>query len=126
MAMRPSAAAARSGQWSSHLQLADAQQAGQPGIGGAIGRIQQHGRAAGKIEAAADDQADAGFLGALVGADDAGKGVAVGDGDRLHAQDGGACDQFLDLRGAAQEAVVGGDLEFGVHPAIIVCSRLYS
>ena len=65
--------------------LAERQQPAQPGIGRPVGRIDQERGAIGQIEPAADDQPDAGRLGRLMGADDAGEAVAVGDRQRLDA-----------------------------------------
>ena len=102
--------------------LAERQQPAQPGIGRPIGRIDQDGHAVAEIEAAADDQAHAGGLGGLMGADDAGERVAVDDGQRLDAHRGGRGEQLLAGGGAAQEAEMRGHLQLGVaraaHPKI--------
>ena len=75
--------------------LAERQQPAEPRIGRPVGRIDQDRHAVGEIEPAADDQPDAGRLGRLMGADDAGEAVAVDDGQRLDAEDGGLREQFL-------------------------------
>jgi len=49
-----------------------------------------------------------------MGAGDAGQGVAVGDGERRQAERLGGGQQLLDVAGAAQEGVVGGDLQLDV------------
>ena len=84
--------------------LAERQQPAQPRIGRPVGRIDQDRHAVGEIEPAADDQADAGGLGGLMGAHDAGQRVAVDDGERLDAEDGGVREQLLAGRRAPQEA----------------------
>ena len=56
-----------------------------------VGRIDQDGHAVGEIEAAADDQSDAGHLGGFMGAHDAGETVAVGDGERFDPEQRAAC-----------------------------------
>jgi hypothetical protein len=48
--------------------LAEAEETAQACIGGPIGRIDEERRPVGQIEPAADDEADAGLLGGLVGA----------------------------------------------------------
>ena len=94
--------------------LAERQQPAELRIPGPVGRIDQHGQAVAQIEPAADDQPDAGFLGAVMRAREAGQRVAVGDRDCRQAQQPRLREQFLDMRRAAQERVVRGDLEFGV------------
>ena len=66
--------------------LAERQQAAKPRIGRPIGWIGQDRHAVGKIETAANDQPDASRLRRFVGAHDAGKGIAVDDGERLDAE----------------------------------------
>ena len=118
-AIRPSDQSTRSSQVEDALRLAAAplaerQQPAEPRIGRPVGRIDQDGHAVGQIEPAADDQADAGHLGGLMGADDAGEAVAVDDGQRLDAEDGGVREQFLAGRCAAQEREMRCDLQFGI------------
>ena len=83
--------------------LADRKQSAKSRVGGPVGRVDQDGHAVGEIEAAADDQADAGNLRGLMGADDTGEAVAVDDGQRLDAEQGGMREQFLAGRRAPQE-----------------------
>ena len=73
--------------------FAKRKQPAEPCIGRPVGRIDEDGHAIGKIEAAADNQAHAGCLGGLMGADDAGEAVAIDDGERLDAEDGGLREQ---------------------------------
>ena len=94
--------------------LADAEQPAQARVGGAAGGVDQQRSAASEVEPAADDQAQLRLDGALVGARDAGEAVAVGDGERVVAEQLGLGEQLLDVRGAAEEGVVRGDLEFYV------------
>ena len=63
--------------------LAEAEQPAEPGIGRAVGRVDQHRDAVHEVEAAADDQPDAGVLRRLMRPHDAGEAVAVDDGQRL-------------------------------------------
>ena len=95
--------------------LAAAEQSAKTGIGGAVCRINENRGAAAQIQAAADDEADARFGGALVGARDAGQRIAVGDGERVVAEQGGCGEEFFRVGGAAEEGIIGGDLEFGEH-----------
>ena len=94
--------------------LADAEQAAQPRIGGAVGRVDQQRRAAGEVEPAADDDRKVDLASALVGAGDAGERVAVGDCECRQAERLRLRQQLLDMRGAAQKGVVRGDLQFSV------------
>src|SRR5208283_100652 len=66
--------------------LADGEQAAEPRVGRAVGGVDQDGGGVGQVEPAADDEADASVGGALVGADDAGQRVAVGDAERGQAE----------------------------------------
>ena len=84
--------------------LAERQQPAEPRISGPVDRIDEDGHAIGEIEAAADDQAHARGLGGLMGADDAGEAVAVGDRQRLDAEPGGLVEQFLAGTRPAQES----------------------
>ena len=94
--------------------LAHGQQAAQAGIGGAVGRVREQRRAALQIQPAADDQPHAKLGGPPMRTQHAGQGIAIGDGDRLVAEQLGGREQFLHVAGAAQEGVVGGDLQLGV------------
>ena len=67
-----------------------------------------------QVEPGARDEVEAGALGGLVGADDPGQRVAVGQGEGAVAEFGRAFDHLLGVRGAPQEGKVAGDLEFGV------------
>jgi hypothetical protein len=66
--------------------LAKRQKAAKTRISRAVGRIDENRWAVGEIEAAADDQPHPGRAGGLVGADDAGQGVAIDDRERLNAK----------------------------------------
>jgi hypothetical protein len=66
--------------------LAERQQPAQPRIGRTVGRVDQHRHAVCEIKPTADDQAYAGRLGRLMGANDAGERIAVDDGERLDAE----------------------------------------
>ena len=53
-------------------------------------------------------------LAAEMAAHDAGKRVAVGDGDGVEPERLGRRHQFLGMGAAAQEGEIGGDVELGV------------
>ena len=67
-----------------------------------------------QIEPASHDQSDAGLLGALMRPSNAREGIVVGDAERRQAKQLGLRHQLLDMRGAAQERVVRGDLQLRV------------
>ncbi len=94
--------------------LADGEETREATIGGAIGGKTKQAGAVAEIEAAGGDEADADHLGRLVGAHDAGKRIAVGDGEGPMAERGGGHRQLLGMRGAAQEGEIAGDLQLGV------------
>ena len=102
--------------------LAKRKQPAEACIGRPVGRIDEDGHAAGEVEAAADNQAHAGCLGGLMGADDAGEAVAIDDGERLDAEDGGLGEQFLAGTRPAQKTEMRGALQLGIargaHPKI--------
>ena len=98
----------------SRSPLADREQAAEPRIGGAIGRIDEDGQAVAQIEPTSHDQSDASLLGALMCPSNAGEGVAVGDAERRQTKQPGLRHQLLDMRRAAQERVVRGDLQLRV------------
>ena len=66
--------------------LAERKQPAEARIGRTAGWIDEDGHTVGEIEAAAHNQAHAGLLGGLMGADDAGEAVAVDDRERLDAE----------------------------------------
>ena len=90
------------------------QQAAQAGPGGAVGRIGEQDSAVAQRQAAAGDEADLGGLGGLPAADDAGHRVVVNDAEGGDAVSLGLREQLLRVACTAEEAVIGGDLEFGV------------
>ena len=94
--------------------LAEAEQAAKPGIGGAIGRVDEQVAAIGEDQPAADDQPDAGDLGGLMRPDDARQRVAVGDRQRMMAAHRGLREQLLGRRRAAQEREVRRALELSI------------
>src|SRR3954452_10696080 len=94
--------------------LAQGQEAAEPAIGGAVGRIDQQGGAVDQVEPAADNRAHAGDLGRLVCPDDAGQRMTVGDAERTDPEPGGLGEQFLNARRAAQEREMRRDLQFDV------------
>jgi len=79
----------------------------QPGEGGMGGVVRQ-------IKPTPDHQPDPGVRRALVGADDPGERVAVGDAERCQPEQRRLGEQLLDMRGAAQEGIVAGDVQLGV------------
>ncbi len=94
--------------------LAQGQQTAQPGIGGAVGRIDQNRHAVDQIQTAADDEPDAGILGGLMGPHDAGQRIAVDYGQGLNAERRRLREQVVARAGAAQEREMAGRLQFGI------------
>ncbi len=103
--------------------VAQGQQAGQALVGLEIGRIDEQGAAVACLEAAADQQPDPVarrilrvFLVARgrERAHHPRQRVAVGDADGGMAEFDRPLDQLLGMRAAAQEAVIGRDLQLGV------------
>ena len=94
----------------SRSPLADREQAAEPCIGGAIGRVDEDGQAVAQIEPTSHDQSDASLLGALMCPSNAGEGIAVGDAECRQTKQPGLRHQLLDMRRAAQERVVRGNL----------------
>jgi hypothetical protein len=103
--------------------LAEAQQLAKPAIGSQIARIGEDiRRAVGEHEPDADDEAKpvAARVAIIrvapgaVRADDAGKGVAVGDADGLQPQRVGLQDQLVSMRPAFQKGEVRHSGEFGI------------
>ena len=86
----------------------------QPAVGGAVLGKGEQAHAVAKIEAAADDEADADFLRRLICPHDTGDAVMVGNRDRPVAECRRGHDQFGRVRRAAQEREIGRDLQFGV------------
>ena len=66
--------------------LAERKQPAEPGVGGAIGRINEHRHAVGQVQTASYDKADASCFRGLVGANDTGERIAVDDRQRLDAE----------------------------------------
>ena len=100
--------------------VAQRQEAGEPFVGGKVGWIGEQRIAVARLKAAAHQQFDAvGILFALPtrrrkGPHDARQGVTVGDADGGVTEFDRPLHQFVRMRAAAQEAVVGRDLELGV------------
>ena len=94
--------------------LAQRQQAAEPGVGWPIGRVDQHAGAIHQVQPAANDQPDAGDLGGLVGAHDAGDRVAIDDGQGLDPAAGRLVEQVLAGAGPPQEREVRGRLQLDV------------
>src|SRR5258708_13764761 len=104
--------------------VADRQQAGEPLIGVEVGGVGEERIAVGGLETGADQQLETLFPGGRkllvifldrrIGPHDAGQGVAVGDADGGMAELQRLQGQLAWMRAAAQEAVVGRDLQLGV------------
>ena len=103
--------------------LPERQQAREAAIGGAVARQAQEARAVLQIETRPDDELQPDLLGGEVRAHDAGKRVAVGDGERGQAQRLRLRDELLAMRGAAQEREVGRDLQLGVARRVLLPYR---
>ena len=105
--------------------VADRQQAGEPLIGFKVGGIGEQRIAVARLEMGADQQFETLFPGGRkflvifldrrIGPHDAGQGVAVDDADGGMAELERLQRQLARMRAAAQEAVVGRDLQLGVH-----------
>ena len=94
--------------------LTERQQPAEPAVSRAIGRIGKQVWRILQIEPDADDKFDAGLLGGEMGANRAGKRVAVGDGDGVESQGLGRRHQFLGMGAAGEKGEIAGDLELGV------------
>ena len=100
--------------------VAQGQQAAEALVGVEVGRIGEQRVAVARFEPAADQQfypVDIAIVFVACrreSAHDAGQGVAIGDADGGVAEFDRPLHEFLRMRAAAQEAVVGGDLEFGI------------
>ena len=107
-------------------RLAEAEQLAQPGIGLAIGRVEQQRRRVAQVEPTSDHQPEPELGDAVVRPGDPRQAVAVGDRERVHAQLARLQQQLLDMAGAAQERVVGGDLKLDIlhadHPHAVQCN----
>ena len=96
------------------LEIARSDEAAEPAIGGAIGRIGQHFEAVTGDQPRADEELDVALARFVVSAHHAGKRIAVGDADGGKPEFVGARHHFLGMRGAAQEGKVSRDREFGI------------
>ena len=83
--------------------LSQCEEAAKTRVGGLAGWIDENRGTIGQVEAGADDAADIRFFAALMGANGARQGASVGDAEGGDAEDGGACEQLLDVGGAADE-----------------------
>src|SRR5258708_22134915 len=105
--------------------VAHRQQAGEPLTSFEVGGIGEQRIAIARLEPGADQQLELFFrrgwmllvvlLDRCIGPHDAGQGVAVGDADGGVAELERLQRQLARMRAAAQEAVVGRDLQLGVH-----------
>ncbi len=105
--------------------VADRQQARQPLVGVEVGGIGEQRIAVARLETGADQELDllfrrrrmllVIFLDRRIGPHHAGQRVAVGDADGAVAEVERLQRELARMRAAAQEAVVGGDLQLGVH-----------
>ncbi len=93
--------------------VAEREQAAEPAVGGAVGRIADGLEAIGGNEARADGEADLVLLGGLMRAHDAGQRVAVGNADGGELQLRRLADHLMGMRCPAQEREVGGGDELG-------------
>jgi hypothetical protein len=83
--------------------LAERQQAAEPAVGGAVGRVDEHRQTVAQIQPAADDEAEADLASPLVRPRHAGERVVVGEAERRQAEQLRLREQFLDVRGAAEK-----------------------
>ena len=98
--------------------LAQGEQPAEPAVSRAVRWIDEQARRVLKVEPRADDEFDPHLLGGEMGADCAGKAVAVGDGDGVEPERARRRHQLLGMGAAAEEGEIGGDLDLGVagHP----------
>ena len=94
--------------------FAQAEQARQPAIGGAVLGQGENTGAIDQIEAAGHHITQ--IVGARrhMAADHPGESVVIGDGQGVVTKSGGGVDQFLRMGGAAQKAEIADRLQFGV------------
>ena len=114
-------------------KLADGQQPGQAAVGFAVGGVaEQRRRIVGEVQPAPGQRLHrqrrlAQLLHLRPGPHHPSQRIAVGDADGFHAQHAGLVDQFMGMRGSAQEREIGGGLEFGVAghaqtPSVALCA----
>ena len=95
--------------------LAEREQPAEPAVSGAVRGIGEEARRIVEIEAAAHNEFDAAhFSRRKVRAHNAGKRIAVGDGDCRKPKRLCRRHQLLGMRAATQEGEIGGDVELGV------------
>jgi hypothetical protein len=83
-----------------------------------IGRID-------KAQSRSDTKFDPGFLRGLVRANDPGHAVYICDGNRGISKLGGAIDQLIGMRRAAQKRKVGGHVQFRIRPGRLAADRCW-
>jgi hypothetical protein len=92
--------------------LAQAEQAAEPAVGGAVGGVdEQRRRQIVEVEPAADDEAHARDLRRLMRADHSGQRAVIGDAERRDAEQARCGKQLLRARCAAQEREMRRDLK---------------
>jgi hypothetical protein len=95
--------------------LTEREQTAETAVSRAVARECEKARCVLKVEPGADDKFDpANVLGGEMSTHHAGKGVAIGDGDRLELERACRRYQLLGMRAPAQEGEIGGDVELGV------------
>ena len=90
-------------------------------ISGAVGRIDEDGKAIGKIETAADDEAHAARARRFERAHDAGERIAIDDAERFDAEFLRPGEELIAAAGATQKAEMACHLQLGIaraHPNI--------
>jgi hypothetical protein len=100
-------------------EIAGGEQAAEPAVSGAVGRIGEHLETVGRDEAGADHELDVAVLGFVIGAHHAGERIAVGDADGDLAKLVGGLDHLPRMRRAAQKREVGGHCQFGVRAHLL-------
>ena len=92
-------------------RLAQAEQAAEPAIGGAVGRIDEHRQRVVEVEPAADDEAHARHLRRLMCPHHPGERTVIGDAERRDAEQSRSGKKLLRARCPAQEGEVRRDLK---------------
>ena len=94
--------------------LARREKPAETSVGGTVGRIAQQARRILEIELGADHETEAGLLGGDMRAYDAGKRVAVRDGDGGEPEGLGGGNQLVGMRGAGEKREIARHLQLGI------------
>ena len=95
--------------------FAKGEEMAETGVSGQVRGVDKNRGPVREIESRAGDGSDIRFFGGFMGADNAGQGAAIGDGEGGKFQHRRAGEQFRGMGSAAEEGEVRGCLEFCVH-----------